>query len=81
MTVVQCPVQHVRLALQHADPVIKLVEDAKGLITGGIVGAGEHGIVGGDFRDIAVFAGTKFDIVVAWLGVDRCGGGSAGARG
>lgn len=68
-----CVVDPVGLALQHADAVVELVGDAQGLVCGGVVGVDKRGVVGADIGDVAVFAGAKFGVVVARLGV--CGGG------
>ena len=83
VAVVQGAVQHVRLALQHAHAVVELGDDIQRLVAGGGVGPGEHGVVRGDLRDVAVPARAKLWVVVAELGVGwRGGGGGAGsARG
>jgi hypothetical protein len=73
VAVEDCVVDPVGLALQHADAVVELVGDAQGLVCGGVVGVDKGGVVGADIGDVAVFAGAKFGVVVARLGV--CGGG------
>lgn len=67
VAVVKRAVEEVRLALQDADAVVKLLRYRVLLVGSGVVGARAGRVVGGDFGDFAVFAGTEGCIVVEGL--------------
>ena len=61
----------VRLALNHADTVVKLNSDAAVLVGCKVALDVESGVVGDDLSDVAVLAVTELGVVVAGCGVGR----------
>ena len=74
MAVVERAVDVVRLALQHADPVVELLRHAVLLVRLHVALAREGRVVCGDFGDVGVLAGAELRVAVAGLRV----GGSRG---
>lgn len=54
MTVIECPVDHVRLALEHTYPVVQLLRDPVHLIASRIVAAIERTVV--SYNELSVYA-------------------------
>lgn len=67
---VDCVVDIVRFALDHADTVVQLGCDVVFLVTESVASNIESGIVSTHFGDVAVLSVTEFGIIVACLGVD-----------
>lgn len=52
------PVDDVSLDLEHANAIVKLGSDIKGLVGGGIIGFHKGGIVGANLSYIAISPGA-----------------------
>lgn len=81
MAVVEGFIDVVDLALEHANAVVQLINDAVLLVASGIVLHCKGGVVGGDFGDVAVFPVAKLWVVVAGGCVGHGGSAAGSCRG
>ena len=75
VAVIDCVVDEMGLALEHADAVVELGENGEVLVGGGVVVEDEGGVVGGDLGDVAVGTVAEGEVAIAGGGIFGGGGG------
>lgn len=81
MAHVDCVVDVVSLALDHADAVVELGRDAVGLVCGDAVFVDEGGVVRAYLCDVSVGAVAELGPAIAGGGVCGCGRGRGAGAG